>query len=188
MRFDKFVAHSSVHNKLFQLCAIVRGITGRYRGHRKRSRYRAPYSQPTPGTRNPLHLKPQSAGKGVPQPRQQRVFFARRIRFSGFRLANLYQGTHRRKYIVRTGLLVYRIRTMQTLLKIQQHVHNPSRRIRAQPVPDAIVVNWQFTENVFRMTLQLQQKIFIFYLVKNVARCDRKCCANPRFAIARNPR
>src|SRR5260370_2830607 len=37
VRFHKFVAHSSVYNKLFQLRTLVRGITWRNRRHREHS-------------------------------------------------------------------------------------------------------------------------------------------------------
>ncbi len=116
-RFDKFVPHSSVCNKFVQLRSIVCGIAWRNCGHRKRACTKRLIRRPRQvrGIRSPGNCDQQ--GRQRRQPRQQLGFFARRVRFSRFLLTNLYQRTHRRKYIVRNGLLAYSIRPIQPYLK-----------------------------------------------------------------------
>src|SRR5260370_41396488 len=70
--------------------------------------------------------------------------------------------------------------------EIQQHINRALACIGLQPMADVVVVQGQFTENLFLAGLQFGEELFELCFVEDITGSDRPCGAQLSFGSRRN--
>src|SRR5271169_4409902 len=73
----------------------------------------------------------------------------------------------------RTAYFVDRLRSNEWLFEIKQHVDKMLVGVGAQPMPDGVVVDRQFSVDLCQVRMQLSKKFFKNRFIKDSARRDR---------------